>query len=245
MAVITLTARAQVTHSTEVTEIVPGQTTTVTEVVPPAPTVVAPAEPVTSTTVTEVVPAPRATAVTPQLDPVVVRRQLSVTPRAITLTPEQRTSLNRTVTVETRTEPVRRVYNLEREVVIVEVEGKSLELPYVTVPVLFVVDTAELLDAESRVALEQTGSVINEIVQTEPSALFDVEGHTSTEGTAEHNSQLSVERAKRVHLELTQRYGVPPTALTAHGYGENFAVYPEGSEAQLQKDRRVLVVRTR
>ncbi len=94
-------------------------------------------------------------------------------------------------------------------------------------------------------ALEQTASVITGILQTEPNALFVIEGHTSTEGGEEHNMNLSIERAKRIHAELTQRYGVPPSALRAHGYGQNFPMYPGGTERQLQQDRRVLVVRTR
>ena len=57
--------------------------------------------------------------------------------------------------------------------------------------------------------------------------------------------RLSADRAKRVYDELTKRYGVPASALTAHGYGLNFAMFPEGTEPERQEDRRVLVVRTR
>lgn len=272
MAITTFSANAQVTKKTtevtEATETRPGKikevrkavpvesetSTTVRKVAPADPGTtttireVVPAAPVTTTTVREVAPPRPGVAVTQQFDPVVARRHLSIAPRAVTITREQRTvdrPVDRTVTVETRTEPVRRVYNVERNVVIVEEQGKSLELPFVTVPVLFVVDTAELLDVESRVALEQTASLIKGITQTEPTAIFDIEGHTSTEGTDEHNSRLSADRATRVFAELTQRYGVPATPLTAHGYGEKFAMNPEGSESQLQADRRVLVVRTR
>jgi len=180
-----------------------------------------------------------------RLDPVTVQRHLLVSPQAITVTPEQRISLDRTVTIESRSQPVRRAYNVERSVVIVEDQGQSRELPYMTVPVLFVVDTAELLDAESLEALGQTASIINAVTKTDPNALFDVEGHTSAEGSAEHNMLLSAERSKRIYAELTQRYGVPATALTAHGYGQNFAMYPNGTERERQEDRRVLVVRTR
>ena len=268
MAITTLSANAQVTQKTtevtEATETRPGKikevrkavpvesetSTTVRKVAPAAPVTtttireVVPAAPVTTTTVREVAPTAPGVVVTQQFDPVVARRHLSIAPRAVTITREQR-PIDRTVTVETRREPVRRVYNVERNVVIVEEQGKSLELPFVTLPVLFVVDTAQLLDAESRAALEQTATLIKGITQTEPTAIFDIEGHTSTEGTDEHNSRLSAERATRVFTELTQRYGVPATALTAHGYGEKFAMNPEGSESQLQADRRVLVVRTR
>lgn len=139
----------------------------------------------------------------------------------------------------------RRVYNSERNVVIVEENNQSRELPYVTLPVLFVKETAELLDNESRAALEQVAGVILAVSKTEPGVLFDIEGHTSTEGTDDYNLNLSVARAKRIFEELTQRYGVPASVLSAHGYGENFPMHPNGNEAELQQDRRVLVVRTK
>jgi outer membrane protein OmpA-like peptidoglycan-associated protein len=115
----------------------------------------------------------------------------------------------------------------------------------VTLPVLFVKETAELLDVESRAALEQVAGIILEAGRTEPGQLFDIEGHTSTDGTDEFNASLSAARARRVYDELTQRHGVPASALSAHGYGESFPSYPQGSEEQMQQDRRVLVVRTK
>jgi len=257
-ATFLFSANGQETQPTRVVEVIPEQTMSittpdsiVTEIIPGQviPGQVIPGQVIT---VTEITPAPAATSTNYEntiavqgLDPTVARRHLSVAPQAVNVTPEQRTALDHTVIIESRPEPVRRFYNVERNVVIVEEQGESRELAYLTVPVLFVVDTADLLDAESRMALEQTASVINEIAQTEPNALFDVEGHTSTEGSAEHNMRLSAERSKRIYDELTQRYGVPKSALTAHGYGQNFPMYPEGTELERQEDRRVLVVRTR
>ena len=133
----------------------------------------------------------------------------------------------------------RRIYNGERSVVIVE--GK--ELSYVMIPVLFEKETAKLLDVESRVTLEETAAAILEVLKTHPTAVFDIEGHTSTDGTPEFNLTLSADRARRTHEELTQRYHVPATALSAHGYGEMFASFPDGTEDQMVMDRRVLVVR--
>jgi len=250
-AAIALPANAQVTESTVVTEMVPIESTkrVTTTTVDGITSEIVPKK---TLTVTEIVPAAppvaltgRTTTTVHRLDPAVARRQLSITPQSVTITPAQRTALDRRVTIESRTVPARRVYNIERNVVIVEDQGQSRELPYVTVPVLFVVDTAELLDAESREALEQTAAVINEVTSADPNAVFDVEGHTSTEGGAEHNMRLSADRSKRIYDELTKRYGVPASALTAHGYGLNFAMYPEGTERERQEDRRVLVVRTR
>lgn len=86
--------------------------------------------------------------------------------------------------------------------------------------------------------------VILAISKTESSTVFDIEGHTSTDGTGEYNTSLSAARAQRVFDELTKTYGVPASKLSAHDYGESFPMYPQGSEAEMQQDRRVLVVRT-
>lgn len=192
------------------------------------------------------------------LDPVVVRQQLSTAPRMVVIpTPPASTvtvpvtqpvevvkTTKTTTVVDTPGQP-RRVYNSERNVVIVEGVNETRELPYVTLPVLFVKETSELLDNESRVALEQVAGVILAVAKTEAGTLFDIEGHTSTDGTDEYNVTLSAARAQRIYDELTQRYGVPATMLSAHGYGESFPMYPNGAEDQMQMDRRVLVVRTK
>lgn len=181
------------------------------------------------------------------LDPVVVQRQLSMAPKLVIVTPAAPTAVKTTKTttvVDTPGQP-RRVYNSERSVVVVEDQGQSRELPYVTLPVLFVKETSELLDEESRNALQQVAGVILAISKTEAGTVFDIEGHTSTDGTDEYNVTLSASRAQRVYDELTQRYGVPASVLSAHGYGENFPMYPQGNEAEMQQDRRVLVVRTK
>jgi outer membrane protein OmpA-like peptidoglycan-associated protein len=190
------------------------------------------------------------------LDPVIVTRQLSTAPRVVIVpTPAASTTIvaeplevvkttKTTTVVDTPGRP-RRVYDSERSVVVVQDQEQSRELPYVTLPVLFVKETSELLDNESRVALEQVAGVILAVSKTEAGTLFDIEGHTSTDGTDEFNVNLSASRAQRIYDELTQRYGVPANVLSAHGYGESFPMYPNGAEAEMQQDRRVLVVRTK
>jgi len=130
---------------------------------------------------------------------------------------------------------------VERSVVVIE----GRELPYITLPVLFVKETAELLDTDSRLAIQETAAAILEIIRSNPGAIFDIEGHTSTDGEAEMNLDLSARRARRVHEELTANYAVPPEVLTAHGHGENYPAYPDGTEEQMVLDRRVLVVRVK
>lgn len=179
------------------------------------------------------------------LDREVVSRQLSLPPRAVVVpTPPASTVKTTTSVVEAGGKP-RRVYNTERNVVVVVEQDQSYELPYVTLPVLFVKETAELLNDESRAALEQMAMVIRDVSKTEPGTRFDIEGHTSTEGAEDFNLTLSAARAQRVFDELTQTYGVPASVLSAHGHGENFPQYPQGSEKEKQLDRRVLVVRVK
>lgn len=191
------------------------------------------------------------------LDPTEVRRQLSVAPRIVIVpTPPASVVVPATVPVEvvktTKTTTVvdtpgraRRVYNSERSVVMVEEQNQTRELPYVTLPVLFVKETADLLDKESLAALQQVAGVILAVSKTEAGAIFDIEGHTSTDGETDYNSTLSAARAQRIYDELTKTYEVPASMLSAHGYGESFPMYPQGNEDQMQQDRRVLVVRSK
>ena len=203
-------------------------------------------------TVVSPVPAPGQIVEVRTFNTADVQRQLSMAPRMLVATPVAvvpvpaptvQTTTTTTV-VETPGQP-RRVYNSERSVVIVEDQGQSVELPYVTLPVLFVKETADLLDIESRLALQEVAGVIIALNETTPGTHFTIEGHTSTDGTDEFNLSLSGSRAKRIFNELTGRYGVPASMLSAQGYGENFPMYPQGNEAQMQQDRRVLVVRTK
>jgi len=206
--------------------------------------------------VTVVTPAPTAAGVVVvrpaaivvrTLDNAVVQRQLSMAPKVVIVTPAPQAEVKTTKTttvVETPGQP-RRVYNSERSIVIVEEQGQSRELPYVTLPVLFEKETAQLLDDESRAALQQVADVILAVGKTEPGAVYDIEGHTSTDGTNDFNLELSAARAQRVFDVLTQTYGVSAASLSAHGYGEMFPMYPQGNEAEMQMDRRVLVVRTK
>ncbi|MDB6003445.1 MAG: OmpA family protein [Prosthecobacter sp.] len=188
-----------------------------------------------------------ATVVVQSSDTATTHRQLSMAPKVVIVTPAQQAAVNTTKTttvVQTPGQPTR-VYNSERSVVIVEDQGQRRELPYVTLPVLFVKGTAKLLDNESRAALQQVADVILAVSKTEPNSVYDIEGHTSTDGTGPDNMELSAARAKSVYDVLTQSYGIPASSLSAHGYGETFPMYPKGTEAEMQMDRRVLVVRTK
>lgn len=176
-----------------------------------------------------------------RLDAALARERLGIAPVVLPAAePGVVETTVETTTVEAPGLPTR-VYSTERNVVIVG----GRELPYLTLPVLFVEGTADLLDAESRLAIEDTAVAIKSVLVANPTAVFDVEGHTSTDGTDEMNMTLSADRSRRIYTELIEHYGVPVPALAAHGYGENFPKYPSGTEEQMVLDRRVLVVRVK
>ena len=143
--------------------------------------------------------------------------------------------------------PLVRVYDRTRSVVIVPAEdGKeSVEMPYIAVPILFAVGTAELLDQTAADDLQALASALLELYAQDKTVRFLIEGHTSTDGSDEENLQLSKQRAARIYAELVSRHGVPAEILSIQGYGETYADYPNGTQEQLQLDRRVLVVRTK
>lgn len=138
-----------------------------------------------------------------------------------------------------------RVYDRTRSVVLVSVDGgQSSELPYISVPLLFTAGTADLLDQTTVDDLQSLASALLELYAQNQNVRFVIEGHTSTDGEAADNLDLSTKRASRVYASLVSRYGVPAAILSIKGYGETYADYRDGTEEQMQLDRRVLVVRT-
>ena len=137
--------------------------------------------------------------------------------------------------------PARRIYNAERHVVIVE----GRELPYVTIAVVFVKDTADFADMESRAVIEETAAAIHEVLKSRPNASFDIECHDDPDGSDKANPELTTSRARRIHQEFTERHGVPAAALGAHGYKRMLPGPAEGTGERVVEGMRVLVVRTK
>lgn len=121
-------------------------------------------------------------------------------------------------------------------------DGSTEEHPFVSLPILFVVNSDTLLDATSRMNADQMATLLSELIQKE-NARFVIQGHTSAEGDTLANLTLSEHRADRIHALLTSK-GVPAASLISLGLGETCATASESApEAQLQQDRRVLIVR--
>ena len=68
---------------------------------------------------------------------------------------------------------------------------------------------------------------------------LDISGHTDNTGSVEHNQQLSEGRAKAVVDALVKNYGIDPSRLQAHGFGDTRPVADNATEAGKAKNRRV------
>ncbi len=76
-------------------------------------------------------------------------------------------------------------------------------------------------------------------LQENPTVKVRIEGHTDTRGSRRYNKRLSQARANAVREYLIQ-HGIDPKRLVAVGYGEERpVVFPERTEEDYQKNRRV------
>ncbi len=140
---------------------------------------------------------------------------------------------------------VNRSYNRDF-VVVKKSDGSTAQLPLLDLPVLFVKNSAEILDAQSRDNLRTLSTIVRDLA-TKEHAQFIIEGHTSAEGDRRNNDQLSIDRARAIQLQLAALIGPDvPACLSPQGFGPTHARAPATApEYQLQQDRRVLVVRTK
>lgn len=84
----------------------------------------------------------------------------------------------------------------------------------------------------------RSGGVLDDIDQ------IQVVGHTSSEGTADNNWQLSSRRAATVALFLIDSAGIPPCKISALGRGRYYPVEPDSARASSrinEADRRIEV----
>lgn len=119
-------------------------------------------------------------------------------------------------------------------------DGTIVEQPYVPIPILFKVNTTDLLDPASQENVRLVKQKLQEILAEQTSAVFVIEGHASAEGSDEDNLDLSRRRAKKIEILL----GLASGSVSSTGYGEEFAHFPENApEEDRQQDRQVRVVR--
>ncbi|UWQ22722.1 OmpA family protein [Jannaschia sp. W003] len=93
---------------------------------------------------------------------------------------------------------------------------------------------AAVIEAESADLL---GTLVGHLKDCERVS-FEVAGHTDSQGGEEMNQSLSQQRADAVRLALIER-GVPPSQLTARGYGEAQPIADNDTEAGREANRRI------
>ena len=102
--------------------------------------------------------------------------------------------------------------------------------------VTFEFDSA-VLRPESKQILQDDIQILKE----NPQIRVEVQGHTDDIGTAEYNMGLSDRRAQSVKQYLISQ-GIAASRLTAKGYGESNPRFPNDSDANRAKNRRVELV---
>jgi outer membrane protein OmpA-like peptidoglycan-associated protein len=86
---------------------------------------------------------------------------------------------------------------------------------------------------------------INEIykfLKDDPSLKFEIDGHTDNSGDAQHNLQLSQQRADAVKVRLVS-LGIDAARLTTKGFGNSMPIADNSSPEGKANNRRVEFVR--
>lgn len=105
----------------------------------------------------------------------------------------------------------------------------------------FATDSAEILP-QSNALLSEVADVI---LRNPDLTKIEIQGHTDNRGGAQHNQQLSQQRAESVRDWLV-RAGVEPNRLEARGYGQAEPLVPNITAANRARNRRVqFVIRER
>jgi hypothetical protein len=102
--------------------------------------------------------------------------------------------------------------------------------------VLFPIDKAEL-----NPGAERTIAKMADFLKQHPDRIIVIEGFTDSTGTVSHNRQLSEARAETVRNALVQQ-GIEEKRITAKGYGEEYPVASNDTQAGRQMNRRVEIV---
>jgi outer membrane protein OmpA-like peptidoglycan-associated protein len=84
---------------------------------------------------------------------------------------------------------------------------------------------------------------IGQLLQEDSALRLSIEGHTDSDGSEAHNSELSRNRSKAVVDYLIQNYGVDVDRLEAKGWGESKPIDTNDTAEGKANNRRVELVR--
>ena len=104
--------------------------------------------------------------------------------------------------------------------------------------ILFDVGSSELSAASV-----QTLTDLNRVLKKYPKNRIVVQGHTDSTGTAEYNQTLSTQRAKAVYDYLIGT-GLKTLSISYVGYGKDYPIASNDTEAGRAANRRVVLVIT-
>jgi outer membrane protein OmpA-like peptidoglycan-associated protein len=74
-----------------------------------------------------------------------------------------------------------------------------------------------------------------------PTMRIEIQGHTDSDGSEDHNMELSSDRAKAVRQYLIDG-GIQPGRLTSQGYGEHVPIAPNTTQQGKQLNRRSMIL---
>ncbi|MFV0292974.1 MAG: OmpA family protein [Paracoccus sp. (in: a-proteobacteria)] len=104
-------------------------------------------------------------------------------------------------------------------------EVRNLVAPVDISAITFDTGSAAIHPDQAR-QLAMLGTVLEDVVKTNPREIFLIEGHTDAVGSATYNLALSDRRAESVALALSEYFNVPPENLIVQGYGEEYLKVP-------------------
>lgn len=85
-------------------------------------------------------------------------------------------------------------------------------------------------------SLSELGQVLN-LLRANPTLRLEIGGHTDSDGSDDHNDELSTRRAKAVVDHLVNN-GIPANRLEAKGYGASRPLVPNDSDVNKARNRR-------
>jgi outer membrane protein OmpA-like peptidoglycan-associated protein len=140
------------------------------------------------------------------------------------------------------------------ELIVVAPEQMQQKMTFVTAS-----DMSKSLAASGRVALyglyfdtdkdlvradsQRTLQEIAQLLKNQPQLRVHIVGHTDSQGTAEHNLDLSRRRAANVVRELTSKYAIDAARLDSFGAAWYAPIASNDSEEGRAKNRRVELVK--
>lgn len=110
----------------------------------------------------------------------------------------------------------------------------ELQRPYVLENIEFPTNSAEITP-EAYPRLDYIAGFLAKY----PFVRLRVEGHTDAVGDPEYNRKLSQQRAENIRRYLLQATGLPPDQIEARGYGPDRPLFPNTTEENRARNRRV------